>query len=1185
MLKLKFILLFCFVSFFGFSQTYTRDGKGIKFIQLEGCQKTSNGTPCDSCFVITSGLNGKLKHCLHISQLRDLILGGNGSIDSVYLVNNSDGSYTLINENDTNYDFGYDFLESGDTLFLTDLAGHKVDYVILKPFQTLSWDPVTGELGISYGNTVIIDVGSGGNGIYGGSDTVPGGTLAYVPLDSAFAIGDFPSFQSTNASDRGVYWFPNNGVRIYGGNNGDGSSNTIGATPNGIDLRSQLGLNSSRIRLSQTLGEYFFNSNKFNVDNDSIYLYGGNEYHNVSALGIQINGDRGADSTVLTSIGGYCYWLPVSGGGGGGGFTLDSVLLKLSGNVMTSKVNTTSDTSLVIGSHTINLSGGILTSQTNGVSDTADISSLLTTQTTNVITQNGNQLTSTVNGVSDTTLTVRSVTGSLSGNTQTININGVTDTVLVIGQNTISYSGSILTSTINGVTDTALIVAGGMVNDVDIDLSGNVMTSDVDGVSDTSVVIGNVTATLSGSVLTIAVNGVSDTAQLSSLVSTTNDLSSSTNTMTSTVNGVSDNATIINSLTHGSTDNDITVTVNGLPASTTIINSNRLVLGNDSLKTQINGIVSNAVPLDSILLNGITNSIGLSGNTITSTVNTISDTCLAIGNNTLSYDSGTSTMTSSINGVTDTAYLGNFNVIQYVDSIKTKIDANSGLFSTGWSLYQDNKAANYISWDSLGYLNYKNGTFSTYAGFPLGVMPYSTTGMNAAKIKVNDSTASNTHYLHVNNKLTGTLIGDHTILNTHWIDTITQSYRSMTAGAASSLQRGLVMDTMGMIGIGLTTAQPQYELDVTGSTRLNGHIYDINNSNGSNGEVLTRTTSGIDWQSPTASAPSVITPAQITVDQTDYNPTGFDGANIVRLSGDSGFRAIQSMAAQTDGEEKTFVNVGSYPLYFPPEHSTGTASQRITYYEDIILMPKKSVKMMYDGTTSRWIPTTDYDVKGCSKVVDYQMNAGSITNGDLDFWSPSISGTAAAFSVGAATSTYPYAYVNGATGSTSSGYAVATMAKTSATSYQALGYISSAHISISADVIIPALSDGTDSFEVFMTMSSTPTTPFTNNGFGIVYSHGSFGGNWTGYTRDGTTTNKQDLGVAVAANTVYHLRAEIDKSRTEVRFYINGAMVGRSAGNIPAANAVASGVGIRKGVGATAKNVYISQINVRNIVP
>ena len=167
MLKIKLLILFLFVSVCAFSQTYTRDGKGIKFIQLEGCIKASNGQPCDSCFVITSGLNGKLKHCLHISQIRDLILGGNGSIDSVYLVNNVDGSYTMINENDTEYDFGYDFLESGDTLFLTDLAGNKVDYVILKPFQTLSWDPVTGDLGISYGNTVNIDV-NGGNGIYGG---------------------------------------------------------------------------------------------------------------------------------------------------------------------------------------------------------------------------------------------------------------------------------------------------------------------------------------------------------------------------------------------------------------------------------------------------------------------------------------------------------------------------------------------------------------------------------------------------------------------------------------------------------------------------------------------------------------------------------------------------------------------------------------------------------------------------------------------------------------------------------------------------------------------------------------------------------------------------------------------------------------------------------------------------------
>ncbi|MBK7360636.1 MAG: hypothetical protein IPI96_15735 [Saprospiraceae bacterium] len=1044
--------------------------------------KTSNGTPCDSCFVITSGLNGKLKHCLHISQLRDLILGGNGSIDSVYLVNNSDGSYTLINENDTNYDFGYDFLESGDTLFLTDLAGHKVDYVILKPFQTLSWDPVTGELGISYGNTVIIDVGSGGNGIYGGSDTVPNETHAYIATDSMFYMGDFTSLPSINATDRGIIWKPNDGVSIYGGQDGSGheSHAIIGST--GVTLRHRVGVGQyARLNLDDPGTQLIYGGNTLNIDNDSTVIsHTGNVLVQGTNVGIVAGGSRGNDGDRLTSIGGYAVWLPsccdTFSGGGGGGFTLDSVLLKLSGNVMTSKVNTTSDTSLVIGTNALTFVSDTLKSVVNGVAS---------------------------NGIYFATFadTDDQQVDTFGINNNYLRLSLQDDGVILDSVNLAPY----LDNTDNQYLDTATFSNDTLILSIFGDGQAakkiNIVVSDNQKL-DTFELVGN----------TIRISVENDgeaykSIDLSSFLDNTDDqtidvFSTSGNTISISAENdgeATKTATIINSLTHGSTNNDITVTVNGLPASTTIINSNRLVLGNDSLKTQINGIVSNAVPLDSILLNGITNSIGLSGNTITSTVNTISDTCLAIGNNTLSYDQSSSIMTSSLNGVSDTAYMGNFNVIQYVDSIKTKIDANSGLFSTGWSLYQDSQAANYISWDSLGYLNYKNGTFSTYAGFPIGVMPYTTTGMNAAKIKVNDSTTSNVHYLHVNNKMTGTLIGDHTISNTHWIDTITQSYRSMTAGAASSLQRGLVMDTMGMIGIGLTTAQPQYELDVTGSTRLNGHIYDINNSNGSNGEVLTRTITGVDWRPTAAPSANLITPSQITSDQTDYNPTGFDDATVVRLSGDSGFRAIQSMAAQTDGEEKTFVNVGSYPLYFPPEHSTGTASQRITYYEDIILMPKKSIKMMYDGTTSRWIPTTDYDVKGCSKVVDYQMNAGSITNGDLDFWSPLVVGSGAAFSVGAATSTYPYAYVNGATGTTATGYAVATMAKTSSLGSQALAYISSSHISISSDVIIPTLSDGTDSFTVYMQISSDVSTPFTNHGFGIAYSHGMFGGNWTGY--------------------------------------------------------------------------------------
>lgn len=1248
MLKFKFILLFLFASFVSFSQTYKRDGKGIKFIQLEGCVRTDNGQPCDSCFVITNGTNAKLSRCLHISELRDIIMtGGEGSQDSVYLITNGDGSYTLVNENGTNYDFGYEFSQGTDTLYLLDHEGNIADYALISGMsgttidsflilndtlfisltgdneaakkvllhdykQTLSFDSGTGDLGISFGNTVNLD-SRYGNGIYGKSDTVNNLHYAHVSLDSSFAIGDFDSWPSTNTYNRGIIWQAAGGLTLWGGNQGNGYTNTFTLNENGMDFRHQNGGDNNRVQLANNLVRIFKNEGGYQIDPDTLMNYHSGVMLNQSnQLAFDIAGDRGSDGDVLTSIGGYAVWLPSccdTFSGGGGGFTLDSVLLKLSGNVMTSKVNTTSDTSLVIGSHSIVLSGSVLTSQVNGVSDTANLASLLTTGTTNVITQNGNQLTSTVNGVSDTTLTVRS--------------------------NTISYSGSILTSTINGVTDTALITTGGLISDVDLDLSGNILTSDVDGVNDTSLVIGthlvnlsgnqitsntngvtdttlvigNVTTNLSGTVLTTSVNGVSDTAQLSSLVSaaTTNTLNGTGNIMTSTVNGVADTSLIINQLSlsnpantitvnvngetssasaitsysNGGTDNTSTISINGVgSASTTIIRSNRLVLGNDSLKTQINGIVSNAVPLDSILLNGVTNTISLSGNTITSNVNTISDTCLAIGNNTLSYDQSSSIMTSSINGIIDTAYMGNFNVIQYVDSIKTRIDANSGIFSTGWSLYQDSQAATYIAWDSLGYMNWKGGNIATYSGLPLGVLPYTTTGMNGAKFQINDSTTSNVNVLHVNNKRTGNLIEDHTINTTHWIDTITQQYRSITAGALSSLQRGLVMDTMGMVGIGVST--PSYELDVTGSTRLNGHLYDINNSSGSNGEVLTRTISGIDWRPNTGATPSIITPSQITSDQDDYNPTGFDDATIVRISGDNGLRAITSMAAQTDGEEKKFINIGSYAIYFPSEHPDGTAANRITYRSDIILMPLNTVTFYYDGTSSRWRPLDYIEETEGDHIESYDLEPGSVTTGELPVAALSTGGT---FTATAASATLPSFSYGAATGASSSAVASVILTKTSGTSNAASYYNSYGHLSISSSVLIPTLSDATDSFTVMLAFTPSAPSLFENNSFGIVYSHGMYGGNWTGYTRDGSATNKVDLGVAVSASTVYYLRCEIDKSRTEVRYYINGVYKGRSASNIPAAIAGRVSSGLIKGVGTTSRTLNIFNLRSKFVLP
>jgi len=68
-----------------------------------------------------------------------------------------------------------------------------------------------------------------------------------------------------------------------------------------------------------------------------------------------------------------------------------------------------------------------------------------------------------------------------------------------------------------------------------------------------------------------------------------------------------------------------------------------------------------------------------------------------------------------------------------------------------------------------------------------------------------------------------------------------------------------------------------------------------------------------------------------------------------------------------------------------------------------------------------------------------------------------------------------------------------------------------------------------------------------------------------------------DLGVTVAANTNYTLRVAIDKSRSEVRFYVNNAYAGRVTSNLPNAVATGSRAIIVKSVGTTDRTALISR--------
>jgi hypothetical protein len=343
-------------------------------------------------------------------------------------------------------------------------------------------------------------------------------------------------------------------------------------------------------------------------------------------------------------------------------------------------------------------------------------------------------------------------------------------------------------------------------------------------------------------------------------------------------------------------------------------------------------------------------------------------------------------------------------------------------------------------------------------------------------------------------------------------------------------------------------------------------------------------TKRLDTYNGTTWTPSVISPSQLTADQDDYNPTGWAAATVVRLDGDSGMRAITSMAAGHSGEIKTLVNVGSYPIYFPGEHPDGTAANRISTEKDIFLYPKKSLQIYYDGTSTRWrILTPDADVKD-GRSVYYSWSAGSTTvgdYGDVGFLAIS-SGTASG--AGTATSTSP-GYLILSTAATTNGGGAVYFTKNS----QTFGSFSSSHGYADFVLNIPTLSDGTNTFETNIQITTSPlsTSLTPNNTIGIRYTDSVNSGKFQAFCKDnaGSESTGVDLGVTVTAGQIYKIRIEVDKAKTEARFYIDSVFAGRVTTNMPNDGAFGARVVILKSAGATERTTRVHSMSAGAIYP
>lgn len=173
---------------------------------------------------------------------------------------------------------------------------------------------------------------------------------------------------------------------------------------------------------------------------------------------------------------------------------------------------------------------------------------------------------------------------------------------------------------------------------------------------------------------------------------------------------------------------------------------------------------------------------------------------------------------------------------------------------------------------------------------------------------------------------------------------------STTAGV------GITVQNSNRVDIGENTVRRWANFAIqaaANATTVTGlRVDESNRLNGTNGDIQILEQNGGVYTDVVVPGRTV-TPAQITADQTAYNP---GREEIVRISSNAAW-SIHGIANGVAGRHLYFLNVGANEITLPDESSTeGTAANRIDTGTGaaVLLLAGDCAHLLYDGTSFRW---------------------------------------------------------------------------------------------------------------------------------------------------------------------------------------------------------------------------------------